>query len=440
MSGLRGSTLLKSMSWLTAVSGLERVFGLVQTVLLARALGITEYGVYGLIFGTIGLVASLAALQMGLTATVFVARYKEKEKEKAAYVLQFVNRFGLTLSALFLVATIPFAGPIRDWLIGPDAPASAVIAGCLMVTASLMSGMQDGILEGFEDFRSVAIIRAAASVLTVAAMYPAAYAFGLIGAMVVVLSGIALKYLFLSRRVAWHVKAQDLPARGSGLSAKELILNFGLPSMLVSLLTGVIGWIGSLILSRQAGGFDSLAVVNTGLQWRGPLLLIAGIVGSVAIPAISRHLNAADHAAIRLLKRQMLLYVGGLSLVVAVAVAASGPLLLRIYGRGFTGGTLVFAVLVLSTVPQVVVNIYCQHFLARAQVWKMLALHLWLVIPMAVSYWLLIPAYHSLGFAISNLVSWSIFAAALALQGEAQPSAVLGNAGAVPAPPSEGVA
>lgn len=436
MSGLRGTSLLKSMSWLTAVSGIERVFGLVQTVLLARALGITEYGVYGLVFGTIGLVASLAALQMGLTATVFVARYKENEKAKAAYVLQFVNRFGLTLSGLLLVATLPFAQQIGAWLIGPEAPVSAVIAGCMMIAASLMSGMQDGILEGFEDFRSVAIIRALAGALTLIAIYPAASAFGLIGAMVVVLGGIALKYLFLSRRVAWHVKAQDLPSRGSGLSARELVLNFGLPSMLVSLLTGVLGWVGSLLLSKQAGGFDQLAVVNTGMQWRGPLLLIAGIVGSVAIPAISRHLNAEDHGAIKVLKRQMLLYVGGLSLVVAVCVAASGPLLLRIYGRGFSGGSLVFAILVLSTVPQVVVNIFCQHFLARAQVWKMLGLHLWLVIPLGVSYWLLIPTYHSLGFAISNLVSWSIFAIVLAVQGDGQAS----QAALVPVPPGEGVA
>ena len=72
--------LLKNMSWLTLVSGVERVAAVLQTVLVARALGITDYGVYGLIFGTIGLAASITGLQLGLTATVFVARYRDSEK------------------------------------------------------------------------------------------------------------------------------------------------------------------------------------------------------------------------------------------------------------------------------------------------------------------------------------------------------------------------
>ena len=107
--------LLRNMSWLTLVSGVERVAGLLQTVLLARALGITNYGIYGLIFGTIGLVASLAAMQLATTATVFVARYRELEKEKAAFVLTFVSRFGYGVALLFLLCTLPFSSFISDW-------------------------------------------------------------------------------------------------------------------------------------------------------------------------------------------------------------------------------------------------------------------------------------------------------------------------------------
>ena len=412
------SPLLRSMSWLTIVFGIERVAGLVQTVLIARALGITDYGIYGLLFGTIGLVASLAALQMGMTATVFVARYKEHEKAKAAFVITFVRRFGFAMALGFLACTLPFARYIGDWLVGPTTPVAAVIAGCVMVGASLISGMQDGIVEGFEDFRAVAISRAVVSFITVSAIYPAAVAFGLVGAMCVVLGGVAIKYAYVSRVVARHVLANRLPARGTGLRAIDLIWSFGLPSMLVSLLVGVVGWIGSVVISHEPKGFDSLAVVNTGLQWRGPILLLASVVGTVAIPAISRHVQSGDHAAIRVLKRHMLLYTGGLALALAIVLAAGAPILLAIYGREFRGGHLVFAILVLSTAPQVVAGVYCQHFLAKAQVWRMLGLHLWLVIPMAGSYVLLIPRFHSLGFAIANVIGWCVFAAALGLRRE----------------------
>src|SRR5262249_56644502 len=43
------SGLIKNIAWLTLVSGVERGAALVQAVLIARAIGITDYGVYGLI-------------------------------------------------------------------------------------------------------------------------------------------------------------------------------------------------------------------------------------------------------------------------------------------------------------------------------------------------------------------------------------------------------
>jgi O-antigen/teichoic acid export membrane protein len=349
-----------------------------------------------------------------MTATVFVARCRELEKEKAAFVLTFVSRFGYGVALLFLLCTLPFSSFISDWLVGPSAPVGAVIAGCLMVALSIVSGMQDGIVQGFEDFRAVAIARLTMTVLTLACIYPAGVQFGLVGAMGVVLGGIVLKYAYLLRRVAWHVRNDGLPRRGSGLRASELIWGFGLPAMLVSALAGVIGWSGTVVLSRQSGGFDSLAVVNTGLQWRGPILLLASVVSTVAIPAISRHLQHEDHAAIDVMHRQLLLYTGGASLLVAAALTLGSPLLLSLYGPAFTTGSPVFGLLVLSAVPQVVVGVYSQHYLANGHVWRMFFLHLWLVVPLGVGYVTLIPRYHSQGFAICNLAAWSVFALALA--------------------------
>jgi len=55
-------------------------------------------------------------------------------------------------------------------------------------------------------------------------------------------------------------------------------------------------------LSRQATGFDGVAIVNTGLQWCGPVLLVAASLGSVAIPAFSRLISAGDEGRSRQLR------------------------------------------------------------------------------------------------------------------------------------------
>lgn len=406
--------LLKNMSWLTLISGVERLAAVLQTILIARALGITDYGIYGLIFGTIGLTASVTGLQMGLTATVFVARYREMEKSKAAFVITFVNRFGLAVSSIFLLVTIPFSAQIAEWLIGSSGSELAIISGCLLVAFSIFSGIQDGVIQGFEDFRSIALVRLTTTVITLVLIYPAGIIFGLLGTMAVVLLGLIVKYLLLTHKLRQHVRLNKLPEKGSGLRARNLLWGFSFPSMLVSLLVGMTSWSGSFVLSRQINGFDALAVVNTGLQWRGPIFLLTAAISSVAIPAISRHFQSENHSAIRGLRQKVLIFNGGFSVVAAGFLMVLAPWILSLYGAGFADGKLVFSLVVASTIPQVIAGVYLQHLVAKGLVWQQLKLHLWLVIPLLTGFLVLIPCFHDIGFAIANFAAWLIFASALA--------------------------
>src|SRR5688572_10498339 len=87
------SSFGRNAAWLTSLTGFERVMAVVQSALVSRAIGITEYGVYMLLFSTIGLVASSVALPMGLVGTVFVSKYRDTEKAKAGAVIAIVTRF-----------------------------------------------------------------------------------------------------------------------------------------------------------------------------------------------------------------------------------------------------------------------------------------------------------------------------------------------------------
>ena len=296
----------RNILWVTGLSGAERLAAVIQTVLLARTLGIVEYGAYGLLFGTIGFVASLAGLQMGLTGTVHIARFRENDKAKVAHVIQHVTRFAVIVSALFMCLTMPFAKEISVWLLVSDQYTLAVVIGCALVAASMLSGVQDGILQGFEDFRSVAKVRIVTSVLTLAAIYPVALSFGLAGAMGVLLAGILVKYVVLLRVLKRHRRDNVIPSRGAGVSFADLIVKFSAPTMLVSLLVGAVTWFGTFWLSRQPGGFEAVAIVNTGLQWRGPILLLAASIGSVAIPVFSRFTGSQNTDASNRLTRKAL--------------------------------------------------------------------------------------------------------------------------------------
>lgn len=409
----RQSAFAKNAFYLTGITGVERVAALVQTVLIARTLGITEYGIYGLLFSTIGFVASVMGLQMGLTATVFVARYREHEKAKAGAVIRYVTLFVALMSAAFLIVTLPFAVPLSHWLLKSSGYAFALAIGCLFVVGSLMSGIQDGVAEGFEDFRAVAIARLVGTVLSLAAIYPAAILYGLDGVLVALLAGTVVKYAILAVVIARHRRGEHIPRRSGhgehGISFFKLIRDFSLPSMLVNLLTGAVMWTGMYLLSRQAAGFAAVAIVNVGLQWRGPILLVTGALGRVAVPVFSRHEGAADAAGSQRFKRKLMRLNAVAVVAVVVVLLAASHLILSLYGKDFHAGTWVFAILVVATIPKVLADVHMQDLVGHGRMWRQLTLYLPLIATALVGFLALIPTLGGVGYALTMLAAASIF-------------------------------
>src|SRR5688572_9415936 len=280
--------------WFTGLSGSERVIALVQTVLISNALGITEYGVYGFLFTTVGTVASVIALQMGLTATVFVSRYRETDKARAAGVITTVNRFGWIAALAFVALTLPFNQALADRFLGSNHYGLAVSLGIVLVAAMILSGMQDGVAQGFEIFTFLAKVKIVLAALVYGAIYAVIDRLGLNGILGVVIAGLVVKWLILEWAINRSRKAAGIPAVGGGVSFRALVSDFACPSMIISLSSGYLTVLGLYILSNQPGGFDGVAIASTGIQWRSPLLLLASAVGTVAVPAFSRFAETGD--------------------------------------------------------------------------------------------------------------------------------------------------
>ncbi len=417
---LTASRFARDSFMLTGVTAVERVAALLQTILIARALGIVEYGIYGLLFTSIGFVASVAGLQMGLTATVLVARYRESEKGKAAAVIGNVTRFALLVAAAFWLISLPFARELSGWLLRSPDYSIAILLGCVFIGASLLSGVQDGIAQGFEDFRAVAFSRFCSAALTLAAMYPAAMVAGLNGVIVAILSGLVLKAVILQRVIHRHRVALSIPGRGSGVPFRRMVLGFSLPSMLATLIFGGVIWWGSFLLSRLPDGFESVALVNTGLQWRGPVLMLAASLGSVAVPIFSRLSGHDGGLSSQRFKRRML-WLNGVAavLVSALIVALSGPLL-GLYGSEFRDGSLIFALLVATTVPMVLANVHMQELVGAGLMWRQFMLHVPMVLVMGLGFLVLIPRMAGLGYAIATAIASLVFVASARMGKPAQ--------------------
>ena len=402
------SEFRRNALWHTGLTGFQRVVAMVQAILIARTLGITEYGVYGLLFGTIGLVASTTGLQMGLTATVFVARYKQDAQAKAAAVIAVVSRFGWMIAAAALLLTLPFTASISEYLLQSSSYQLPVLLGAVFVGASIVSGIQDGVAQGFEMFGPIARVNAATALLALLGIVPAARYFGLTGVLLVTLGAVVLKFAILNGMIRRKRLELSFPKEGSGVSFRTLVSSFALPAMLVSLALGGVTWFGMFKLSRQASGFEGVAIVNAGLQWRGPVLLFLSAISAVAVPRFSRlHAMGDGHQSFRLRQRLALLSFVIATTVGLVVIAGAG-MILGFYGQEFAGGRMAFSLIVLSTIPMVVANVYLQELVGAGRMWRQLWLHGPFLATMLASLLVLVPKFQMLGYSISLLLSAAV--------------------------------
>jgi O-antigen/teichoic acid export membrane protein len=398
------SQFSQNVFWFTALSGFERALALAQTALISNALGITEYGVYGLLFGTIGLFASNAGFQMGLAATVFVSRYRETEKAKAAGVIAVVSRYAWLSALVILAIALPFNGTITEVLLGASRYQGAVILGIIFVGVTIVSGIQDGVAQGFEMFVVMARIKIAVALLVLGSIYPVAREFGLTGVLLAILLGAVLKCLLLERAISQRRAATNIPKRGEEVSIKSLIADFALPSVVVSVLLGFVQWFGLLFMSKPVGGFDEVAIVTTATQWRGPVLLLTASLGGVAVPAFGRLAGAGNQRGSRRLRRMLSLINLSISAGASLIMVAASGVILSWYGSGFEAGRTAFCLMVLSTIPSVVANVYLQELVGAARMWRQLWLHGPYVIALSISFFFLVPRYQALGYAASVLI------------------------------------
>src|SRR4051812_30315653 len=160
---------LRGAGWLFTSSLIERAAALVQTVMIARAIGIENYGRYALLFSTISLLTPLISLQLPYAIIYFVSRYQEREPERAGAVVLLGRRLTLATTAGVVAIAVIFSLPLSQWLYDASDYRMAIILGAVILSASVQAGLSDTLLQASERFRTLALARLSAALITLAA-------------------------------------------------------------------------------------------------------------------------------------------------------------------------------------------------------------------------------------------------------------------------------
>ena len=298
---------------------------MLSAVVLARALSPADFASYGYFLSTVAMLATYAALGLGVTASrLFAAVGHVDDRDTPPIGTLLSLALILTFVSLFLVLLIP-----SEWLnAGLSVPKWMIALGVAVAVANVVPG--GGIL-GLEKYREATVASAfsATCVLTFTAI--AGYCQNPMLGMWGIVAGMATQTVgqlaVIIRVAGWRNVTGSV--RWSVADLRRLA-GFAGPMFVVSILAGSGTWIvGRIILSDS--GEQEFAAYTIGLQWFALGLLLPGIVSRVMLPRLVR---SHDQDAKRLVHHGVALALGP-SVMFALAGILLGPQLIKLYGNEY---------------------------------------------------------------------------------------------------------
>lgn len=403
-----GLRTARGACWSIAGAVVSRGLMLLASILVARLLGQTGFGEFGMIRSTVGMFVVFAGFGLGMTATKHIAEYFRQDPGKAGRIWAISELFTLAAGTVAAAAVLVAA----PWLAGEtlNAPhlAPEVRIGALILLVNAVNGAQTGALSGFEAFRTVAKINVWVGLASFPLLVGGAYWGGVRGAVWALLLNMLLNWL-LNHLALRRLAARHAVPFAVRECARELpiLWRFSLPAALSGFMVSPVLWGCNALLVQSPGGYGEMAIFEAANQWRIAALFLPGMVGQVMLPILSS-LSGGDVLAKhwQAVKYHMLLNAV-LVLLAAAVIALAAAWIMRGYGEGFAQGRWVLIVLAVSAIPVAVSQVVGQAMASLGKMWAAFAINLlWAVTLLGSSVWLLSRGYGALGLAVSYLLAY----------------------------------
>jgi len=401
------SRLVRGSFWSLVGSLTSRVLALGAAIIAARILGKAAYGELGIVQSTLSMFGTLAGFGLGTTAMKFVAEHRIKDPAKAGRIiaLSSIVSWGTSIAlALALYAAAPWLATTA--LAAPQLTESLQLSSLLLFLNGI-NGAQNGVLSGFEAFKSIAKVSLVSGLLNFPLVIAGAWYFkldGLIWGLILAQAVGCLMNMVLVRREAARHRVPirfDAWRRESGV-----IWRFSFPTVLGGLLTGPVLWACSALLAHEPDGYIHLGAYNAASQWINALMWLPWMMSGVTLPMLAERFGAEDSDSTAKLLR-VAIQINAVCVLPLVALGSLfSPVVMGLYGEDFRGdwptliASLATAGVMAIQQPLVVI------ITASGRVWSGLLLNLiWGVVFLAATWVLLLLDWGSLGLASGQLLA-----------------------------------
>ena len=394
--------------WSLAGAIVSRGFLLAASVVCARFLGKEGFGALGMIQSTAGMFGVFAGLGLGLTATKYVAEFRQQDPARAGRILALSASTAFIFGSIITVLLILLAPYLASHVLATPQLAVPLAAGSGLVFFGAMNGAQTGALAGFEAFKTIARVNVFAGVASFPLIVLGVWRAGLQGAVWGSVAALAINWALNNRELRRECARANVSYQFAHCHRELSILyRFSLPAFLASIVVGPAIWVCNALLVHQPQGYAELGIYMAADKWRLLILFVPTSVFTMVLPVLSNLYGEGDSVGFRKVFRANLQWNASLALLAALLISAFAAPIMAIYGNSFRGGRFVLIVLAFSALPEALNTILGQPLIAAYRMWWRFAFDLLLVAVLVTLAWMLIPKWGALGLAVSYGVAYA---------------------------------
>lgn len=393
--------------WILCGNIISKFALLLATIIMARYMGNDEYGQFGIIKSTILMFAMFAGLELGMTATKYIAQYLGHDNSKIERIIGLSNLFAIILSLFISGAVYLYSDLIAMQIAAPQLTYEIKISSFILFFSSI-NGIQTGILNGLQRFREVSIINAFAGVvsailLILSAIYgnldTVVFAFGANFIVLFLLNYFVLKKYFYN---VFKINIFNL----SNFKEIEVLWKFSLPAIFAGMMIGPITWACNYLLVNTPNGYAEMANFDIANQWRTTILFIPAAISQIALPLLASSIN--DKQSYNIVFRKNLKINFFIGLFFSIVLLLITPFIVKLYGQAYNGAFYPMIIMFITTVFISVNNVIGQVIASQGRMWLGFMVNfLWGIVLLGLSY-VFIDYYNlgAIGISLAYLISY----------------------------------
>jgi O-antigen/teichoic acid export membrane protein len=399
-----GLRLAHGMFWSLVGAVSSRALGVAASILLARILGRTVFGEWGIIQSTSNLFLTFAESGLGLTATKYVAECRREDPGRAGRIMAMSVTLAVVSGAVVSLIMVATSGVAARLMAAPHLPLAIAISA-LAVLVITINEAQNGILSGLEAFKTRSNVQFFGAMLSLPISVLGALRFGLLGAVWALVVSQALVAALNYRAVQREARSANLDLRwGEIWSEMGVLTRFSLPTLCAGAVYVPSMWLANMILVNSPGGYGEMGIFTAADRWRTAILFLPSLLGGVVLPMLASLQGEGASSTYQRLLWANIKLSAALSLAAAAPIALLAPFIMGSYGPGFRQGTWVLVTLCSTSIVFAVYWIVGQSMLSRGHVWTMFCFNLGWGATLLVSEWLL-RGHGAKGLALAYLLA-----------------------------------